>query len=150
MAINVEMHIARMIRKPPQEQGCGDRPGKTKARRIVQIGNARLDHTFIGVVKRQAPDWIGARARAVLSGRGYVTPQDVKSIGLDVLLCDGPVGGAPRPWVACPDGVESELDRLVTAVDQSPGASVALAQLLRVGEPLSAAGDAAAAEAGRA
>jgi MoxR-like ATPase len=28
---------------------------------------------------------LAARARAFLSGRGYVTPQDVKSVGLDVL-----------------------------------------------------------------
>jgi MoxR-like ATPase len=28
---------------------------------------------------------LAARARAFLSGRGYVTPQDVKSIGMDVL-----------------------------------------------------------------
>ena len=28
---------------------------------------------------------LAAKARAFLSGRGYVTPQDVKSIGLDVL-----------------------------------------------------------------
>jgi MoxR-like ATPase len=28
---------------------------------------------------------IAARARALLEGRGYVTPQDVKSIGMDVL-----------------------------------------------------------------
>ena len=28
---------------------------------------------------------LAARARAFLQGRGYVTPQDVKSIGLDVL-----------------------------------------------------------------
>ena len=28
---------------------------------------------------------IGARAHALLDGRGYVTPQDVKSIGMDVL-----------------------------------------------------------------
>ena len=42
-------------------------------------------------------------------------------------------------------GVEAELDRLAAAVDHSPGASVALAQLLRVGEPLSAA-DAVVAE----
>jgi MoxR-like ATPase len=28
---------------------------------------------------------VAARARALLEGRGYVTPQDVKSIGMDVL-----------------------------------------------------------------
>ena len=28
---------------------------------------------------------LGARANAFLHGRGYVTPQDIKSIGLDVL-----------------------------------------------------------------
>ncbi|HEX8311366.1 MAG TPA: ATPase, partial [Chthoniobacteraceae bacterium] len=28
---------------------------------------------------------LAARARAYLSGRGYVTPQDIKSVGLDVL-----------------------------------------------------------------
>ena len=28
---------------------------------------------------------LGARAHAFLNGRGYVTPQDVKSIGADVL-----------------------------------------------------------------
>ena len=64
-----------------------------------------------------------------------------------MLLCEGATArtAAPRPWVACPDGVEAELDRLVAAVDRSPAASVALAQLLRVGEPLSAA-DAVVAE----
>ena len=78
----------------------------------------------------------------VATGAG---PAPGTGIGLDVLLCDGPLGRAPRPWVACPDGVEAELDRLAAAVDHSPGASVALAQLLRVGEPLSAA-DAVVAE----
>ena len=28
---------------------------------------------------------LAARAKAFLSGRGYVTPQDVKSVGFDVL-----------------------------------------------------------------
>ena len=28
---------------------------------------------------------LAARAKAFMSGRGYVTPQDVKSIGMDVL-----------------------------------------------------------------
>ena len=65
--------------------------------------------------------------------------------GLDVLLCEGAPGGVARPWVACADGVEAELERLTVAVDHSPGASVALAQLLRVGAPLSAA-DAVVAE----
>jgi len=81
----------------------------------------------------------------VATGEG---PPPGAGIGLDVLLCEpdsATAAPAPRPWVACPDGVGAELDRLVTAVDDSPAASVALVQLLRVGEPLSAA-DAVVAE----
>jgi enoyl-CoA hydratase/carnithine racemase len=66
-------------------------------------------------------------------------------IGLDLLLCAASHGGVARPWVACLDGVEAELGHLAAAVDRSPGACVALAQLLRVGEPMSAA-DAVVAE----
>lgn len=66
-------------------------------------------------------------------------PPPGTGIGLDVLLCESsPSTAVPRPWVVCPDGVAAELDRLAAAVDRSPAASVALAQLLRVGEPLSA------------
>jgi len=76
------------------------------------------------------------------------TPPEGAGLGLDVLLCPGAdpgAGSVSRPWVACPDGVEAELERLATAVTCSPGAAVALAQLLRVGEPLGAA-DAVVAE----
>jgi enoyl-CoA hydratase/carnithine racemase len=76
----------------------------------------------------------------VFTGDG---PPPGTAIGLDVLLCADV--RAPRPWVFCRDGVKAELDQLAVAVDRSPGASVALAQLLRVGEPLSAA-DAVVAE----
>ena len=71
-------------------------------------------------------------------------PPPGSGLELDVLLCaaSGPV---TRPWVACPDGVGAELERLTAAVEQSPGAAVALAQLLRVGESLATA-DAVVAE----
>jgi enoyl-CoA hydratase/carnithine racemase len=83
----------------------------------------------------------------VLVGVATGGPPPGTGIGLDVLLCEGSTGanGPARPWVGCPDGVEAELDRLAAAVEHSPAASVALAQLLRVGEPLSAA-DAVVAE----
>ena len=64
-------------------------------------------------------------------------PPPGAGVGLDILLCDGPA--APRPWVACPDGVDVELARLAEAAERSPGPAVALAQLLRLGEPLAAA-----------
>jgi enoyl-CoA hydratase/carnithine racemase len=70
-------------------------------------------------------------------------PPPGTGLGLDILLCGA--GGAPRPWVSCPDGVDAELAHLAAAADRSPGAAVAMAQLLRVGEALASA-DAVVAE----
>jgi enoyl-CoA hydratase/carnithine racemase len=78
------------------------------------------------------------RAPVVLVGaaRGSAPSRPVLA-GLDVLLCEEP--DPPAPWIACPDGVESELERLTDAARRSPQASTALAQLLRLGEPMAAA-----------
>ncbi len=54
--------------------------------------------------------------------------------GFDVLLCQGST--VPRPWVGC-DDLERSLVDLGVSVDRSPLASVALVQLLRMGEGLS-------------
>jgi enoyl-CoA hydratase/carnithine racemase len=64
-------------------------------------------------------------------------PPPGAGLGLDILLADD--DQVARPWVACADGVVAELEHLVAAAERSPGAAVALAQLLRVGEPLAAA-----------
>jgi enoyl-CoA hydratase/carnithine racemase len=76
----------------------------------------------------------------VAEGQG---PLPAAGAELDVLLCDQV--DPPRPWVGSPDGALAELERLHDAVRESPDASVALVQLLRVAEPLSAA-DAVVAE----
>ncbi len=55
----------------------------------------------------------------------------------DVAITDLP--DAPRPWVSCPDGTAAELVALGAAIEAAPGAATALAQLLRVGEELTAA-----------
>jgi len=115
---------------------------------------ALAGHPLLAVAVDDDPTEVAALSR--LAGRLRQTPAVLVGVaigddplpgtglGLDVLLCDGS-GPVPRPWVACPDGVEAELERLSTAVDRSPGASVALAQLLRVGESLATA-DAVVAE----
>lgn len=54
--------------------------------------------------------------------------------GFDVLLCQGST--VPRPWVGC-DDLERSLVDLGVSIDRSPLASVALVQLLRMGEELS-------------
>lgn len=51
---------------------------------------------------------------------------------LDVALCASV--DAPAPWVACGGELDTVLAALVTSVDSSPAASVALAQLLRLAE----------------
>ncbi len=84
-----------------------------------------------------------AQVPVVLVGVAEGRPLPGTGTGLDLLLCDG--HHADRPWVACPGGVEAELAHLAGVVERSTAASVALVQLLRVGEPLGAA-DAVVAE----
>jgi enoyl-CoA hydratase/carnithine racemase len=62
---------------------------------------------------------------------------------LDVLLCGG--SEAPFPWVSCGTDPESRLASLCASIADAPDAAIALVQLLRVGESVSAA-DAVVAE----
>ena len=51
-------------------------------------GRVRLDigpYIQYPASPRATTSWRGAKAQALLDGRGYVTPQDVKTIGPDVL-----------------------------------------------------------------
>ena len=57
-------------------------------------------------------------------------------VGLDVALCSGE--DAPSPWISCGNSLNETLRLLISAIDVSPDASVALGQLLRVGEHASA------------
>ena len=67
------------------------------------------------------PRWVGskghAKAQAFLDGRGYVTPQDIKSIGQDVLR-----HRLLLSFEAEADGVTSDrlIDRLLDAVVPDP------------------------------
>ncbi|MCX6510146.1 MAG: enoyl-CoA hydratase/isomerase family protein [Actinobacteria bacterium] len=57
-------------------------------------------------------------------------------VGLDVALCSG--DDASAPWVSCGNSLDKTLSELISAIEASPDASVALGQLLRVGERSSA------------
>ncbi len=61
---------------------------------------------------------------------------DPAALGLDVLLCA--TESADAPWVECGPALDGVIDALCASIAASPDASVALAQLLRVGEASSA------------
>ena len=72
-------------------------------------------------------------APVVLIGMSENGARDNESIlGLDVLMCSS-AGGA-RPWVECGAQLHEMVEQLCTSISASPDASVAFAQLLRVGE----------------
>jgi enoyl-CoA hydratase/carnithine racemase len=73
----------------------------------------------------------------VLIGISHSGPIDGSAIvGLDVALCSGV--DASSPWVSCGNELDETLSALIAAIEASPEASVALGQLLRVGEQSSA------------
>jgi enoyl-CoA hydratase/carnithine racemase len=57
-------------------------------------------------------------------------------VGLDVALCSG--DDASAPWISCGNALDETLSELISKIEASPDASVALGQLLRVGERSSA------------
>lgn len=75
-----------------------------------------------------------ARLPYVAIGVATAAPLPAPPRGFDVLLTDSPK--APRPWVACPDDLDSALSNLEGTVRSFPLASLSLVQVLRAGRPL--------------
>ena len=78
-----------------------------------------------------------ATAPVILIGLSSDGPIDEPATDeLDILLCGG--DGVARPWIGCGSGLVETVQALCASIADSPDASVALAQLLRVGSASSA------------
>jgi enoyl-CoA hydratase/carnithine racemase len=75
-----------------------------------------------------------SRVPGVAIGIATTSPLPPPPSGFDLLLTDRPK--AARPWVACPEGLDSSLARLESTIRSCPQASVSYVQVLRAGRQL--------------
>jgi len=115
---------------------------------VLALTGAGLDDTALGaladrpvvVLDLDGPSTDLAQVTRVLAGRPCVvigvasTPILEPTVDglLDVALCASDI--APAPWVAGRGALDDMVDALVTAIESSSEAAVALVQLLRLGE----------------
>lgn len=75
-----------------------------------------------------------SRVCHVVIGVATTTPLPLPPHGFDVLLTDH--SKAPRPWVACPDDLDSSLSDVEGTIRSFPQASMCYVQVLRAGRRL--------------
>ncbi|CAM8640753.1 CaiD Enoyl-CoA hydratase/carnithine racemase [Acidimicrobiia bacterium] len=95
-----------------------------------------LDQPFADSVMQRLAQLLAPVPVIVVGVASETVPASPAVLDLDILLTDSP--SALRPWVHCPEGTSARLKTLSSSIDRSPAAATALAQLLRMGESMTA------------
>lgn len=95
-----------------------------------------LDQPFADSVMQRLAQLLAPVPVIVVGVASETVPASPAVLELDILLTESP--SALRPWVHCPEGTSARLKTLSSSIDRSPAAATALAQLLRMGESMTA------------